>query len=222
LPASLKAAYGGALDFPRATARPVDVAANFVPTLDGVVSYQIPHKSGGGEISGFNEEDQFIMGLLRSSTDAVLFGSGTLHGDSGHVLTPEFIYPQLRDDFRSFRQTVLEKPVHPLNVVMTGSGEIKLDEPTFHTPELSTLIITTEAGYDRLRRDHGSELSITQIRAVSHEGSKVAPSAALKILSEEFNVERLVLKGGPTVFGQFLAQGLIDELFLTLSPQIAG
>ena len=108
LPASLKAAYGGALDFPRPTARPVDVVANFVPTLDGVVSYQIPHKSGGGEISGFNEEDQFIMGLLRSSTDAVLFGSGTLHGDSGHVRIPEFIYPQLRDDFRSFRRPYLK------------------------------------------------------------------------------------------------------------------
>src|SRR5512133_2052198 len=67
-----------------------------------VISYRIPHKSGGGEISGVNEEDQFIMGLLRSSADAVLFGSGTLHGDSGHVRIPEFIYPQLRDDFRSF------------------------------------------------------------------------------------------------------------------------
>lgn len=34
---------------------------------------------------------------------------------------------------------------------------------------------------------------------------------------------RLLLhEGGPTVFGQFLSAGAIDELFLTLAPQVAG
>lgn len=218
----LKEAYGGDLDLPLPTARPVYVAANFVTTLDGVASFLVPGKSGGGEISGFNEEDQFIMGLLRSLADAVLVGSGTLHGDSRHVRIPEFVYPPLREEFRSFRRTILRKPIHPLNVVITGSGKIKLDEPTFHTPELSTLILTNEAGHRRLRRDHGGALAATQVRTVSPGEGRVSPSAALKILREEFGVERLVLEGGPKLLGQFLADGLVDELFLTLSPQIAG
>ncbi len=221
LPARLKAAYGGDLDFPRPAMLPVHVAANFVTTLDGMVSYQIPGKAGGGEISGFDEGDQFIMGLLRSRADAILFGSGTLHGDTGHVRIPEFIYPGLRDEFRSFRRT-LQKPLHPLNVVVTGSGEINLDEPTFHTPNLVTLIITTATGQDRLRRDHGDGLSVTQVRTLGGEGNRVAPSGVLKLLREEFGVEQIVLEGGPTLFGQFLADGQVDELFLTLSPQIAG
>ena len=35
-------------------------------------------------------------------------------------------------------------------------------------------------------------------------------------------MQLLLHEGGPTVFGQFLGVGAIDELFLTLAPQIAG
>ena len=35
--------------------------------------------TGEGNISGFDESDRFIMGLLRASADAVMVGSGTLH-----------------------------------------------------------------------------------------------------------------------------------------------
>jgi len=32
----------------------------------------------------------------------------------------------------------------------------------------------------------------------------------------------LLHEGGPTLFGQFLSAEAVDELFVTLSPQIAG
>ena len=32
----------------------------------------------------------------------------------------------------------------------------------------------------------------------------------------------LLHEGGPTLFGHFLSAGLVDELFLTMAPQIAG
>lgn len=35
-------------------------------------------------------------------------------------------------------------------------------------------------------------------------------------------MRRLLHEGGPTLFGQFLGAEAVDELFLTLSPQIAG
>jgi riboflavin biosynthesis pyrimidine reductase len=222
LPPPLNAAYGGDLWLPVPSARPLYVAANFVSTLDGVASYQIAGYSGGGQISGFDPGDQLIMALLRSLADAVLIGSGTLHGDPGHVRTAEFICPSLRSEFRSFRQATLQKPIHPLNVVVTGSGQINLDEPTFHTPDLQTLIITTLDGYDRLRREHGPSLRDTEVRTTGDAGGRVSPVAALQILHQEFGVAQLLIEGGPSLFGQFLAEALIDELFLTLSPQVAG
>jgi riboflavin biosynthesis pyrimidine reductase len=221
LPAPLRTAYGGDLNFPAHGLRSVHVFANFVATLDGIVSFQTAGKSGGGEISGFNAEDRFVMALLRSAADAVLLGSGTLHGDPGHVRTPEFICPSFREEFRSFRQNVLKKPVHPLNVVITGSGRIDLDEPTFHTPELPVVLITTAKGYDRLRSDHGRSLARVEVRTTGDQGA-VSPAAAVHILHEQFGVERLLHEGGPNLFSRFLGDGLIHELFLTLAPQIAG
>ncbi len=77
LPADLRTQYGGDLRFPSAAAERLYVA-NFVSTLDGVVSYDVPGQSGGAQISGANEGDRFIMGLLRASADAVLVGGGTV------------------------------------------------------------------------------------------------------------------------------------------------
>jgi riboflavin biosynthesis pyrimidine reductase len=55
----------------------------------------------------------------------------------------------------------------------------------------------------------------------SSRGS-IAPQAILQLLKSQFGVKTLLHEGGPTLFGQFLAASVVDELFLTLSPQIAG
>ena len=83
----LRIAYGGDLWFPPSRAQRPYVIGNFVSTVDGVVSYEIAGESGGGNISGFDESDRFIMGLLRASADAVMVGSGTLH-----QTTPEHLF----------------------------------------------------------------------------------------------------------------------------------
>src|SRR5580700_9495980 len=80
LPEGLRALYDGDLYFPAGPAERPYVIENFVETLDGVVSFNLPGQSSGGEISGRNEGDRFIMGLLRASADAVMVGSGTVRG----------------------------------------------------------------------------------------------------------------------------------------------
>jgi hypothetical protein len=54
----------GRLHFPMSPGQPY-VVGNFVTTMDGVVSLNLPGQSGGGEISGFNTHDRMVMGLLR-------------------------------------------------------------------------------------------------------------------------------------------------------------
>ncbi|HLG51580.1 MAG TPA: hypothetical protein VKY56_08085, partial [Chloroflexota bacterium] len=63
MPPALAALYGE-LCFPHHAPRPY-VIANFVTTLDGVVSLGLPGQSGGGEISGNNPHDRLVMGILR-------------------------------------------------------------------------------------------------------------------------------------------------------------
>jgi riboflavin biosynthesis pyrimidine reductase len=213
----LQVLYGGDLAFPPHPDRP-HVVANFVQTIDGVVSYAIPGRAGGGEISGFDAADRFVMGLLRSCADAVMVASGTLHADSGHVRTPGFICPEAAGLYAELRSA---RSRDPLNVIVTGSGRVDLTEATFHTPGLETLIVTTEDGERRLRSEHGQRLRVTRVRAVAEAGL-VPPAEVLGVLRREFGVGVLLHEGGPRLLGAFLAARAIDELFLTLAPQVAG
>ncbi len=58
--AELERLYGGNLLFPEMQDRPY-VIGNFVESLDGIVSFLIPGKSGGSPISGSSAEDHFVM-----------------------------------------------------------------------------------------------------------------------------------------------------------------
>jgi riboflavin biosynthesis pyrimidine reductase len=216
----LRALYGGGLELPRPSGRPY-VITNFVETLDGVVSFGLPGRSGGGEVSGFDAADQFVMGLLRACADAVVFASGTLHGDSGHVRTPAFIYPAASELYAALRAHAGRRTAVPLNVIVTGSGRLDLGEPTFHTPGLETLVVTTEEGERRLRADHGDGLRVTRVRAVADRGP-VPPAAVTRLLHHELGVHLLLHEGGPRLHGSFLAAGLVDEMFVTVAPQVAG
>src|SRR6202142_867661 len=109
-PEGLRARYDGNLSFPPAPEDRPYCIANFVSTLDGVVSFNIRGQSEGAQISNSNEEDRFIMGLLRASADAVVVGSGTLQaaGPQGSWL-PEDIYPAAKDLYQEYRTEVIRK-----------------------------------------------------------------------------------------------------------------
>jgi riboflavin biosynthesis pyrimidine reductase len=223
LPPGLRELYDGDLQFPTSPADQPFVVANFVSTLDGVVSYEIKGQAGGSTISGSDPADRFIMGLLRASVDAVLVGAGTLHDVSPQSLwTPESTYPDAKDLYAEYRVNVLHKPEYPLLVVVSGSGKLELDRAIFRTPAARTIVITTSAGRDALARAGAAKLPTVQVHALDAAGGTIAPLAILRLLSGDLGVRRLLHEGGPTLFGQFLAAEVIDELFLTLSPQIAG
>ncbi len=220
LPNELQRLYGGDLFFCTPSDGGPYVVSNFVETIDGVVSFGLPGRSGGEEISGGKAEDLFTMGLLRTMADAVLFGAGSLNAAHGHLRTPEFVYPQTKELFAQLRAR-LGKPPLPLSVILTASGNINLDEATFHTPGLEAVVITTKEGALRLAHVNGSKPAAVAVRSTGESGS-TTPAAVLKILADEFRVRLLLVEGGPTVFGVFLAAEMVDELFLTLAPQIAG
>jgi riboflavin biosynthesis pyrimidine reductase len=44
----------------------------------------------------------------------------------------------------------------------------------------------------------------------------------MRKLRTEFGVRTLLCEGGPTLFGALVAEGLVDELFLTITPHLVG
>ena len=194
---------------------------NFVSTVDGVVSYEIAGKSGGGDISGFDEPDRFIMGLLRASADAVMVGSGTLHQTTPeHLFVADSVFPAAHDLYALYRSEALKKTAPPLQVVVSGSGRVDLTRAIFRTPGIRTLIVTVQAGIDLLEASGVESLVSTEVRSL--EGPIIAPASVLQLLRAEFGVSLLLHEGGPTLFGRFMADGCVDELFLTVAPQVAG
>jgi riboflavin biosynthesis pyrimidine reductase len=222
LPQELRELYDGDLQFRTSnTSRPF-VVTNFVSTLDGVVSYEIEGKSGGSTISGSDPSDRFIMGLLRASADAVMVGAGTLRDVSVKSLwTPEYVYPDAKHLYAEYR-AALGKPEYPLLVIVSGSGQLELERAIFRTPAMRTVVITTAAGKDELTRRGAATLSSVEVHTLDPGDGGVAPDAMLQLLQSQYGVKTLLHEGGPTLFGQFLAAEAVDELFLTLSPQIAG
>jgi riboflavin biosynthesis pyrimidine reductase len=223
LPPELREMYDGDLRFGASSAGRPYVIANFVSTLDGVVSYAIKGKSSGSAISDSNPADRFIMGLLRASADAVMAGAGTLQAVGANSLwTPEYVYPDAKRLYAEYRINALHKREYPLLVIVSGSGRLELERAIFKTSAMRTVVVTTQDGKDELTRRGAATLSSVEVRALNSKSGSIDPLAILDLLQGQFGVNTLLHEGGPTLFGQFLAAEAVDELFLTLSPQIAG
>ena len=216
LPPELTTLYGH-LSYPAYAAKPY-VIGNFVTSLDGVAALNAPGHNGGGDISGFNEQDHMIMGLLRATADAIIVGAGTLRVARNHRWTAAHIYPPLTDAYQQLRNS-LGKSAPPLNVFVTEHGNISLDLPVFQSSEVPVLIVTTKQAQSRIYAQNIP--SSVQISILESTG----PLNARAILQEVTRVRQcdvILTEGGPRLFGDFLAEKCLDELFLTLAPQIAG
>lgn len=226
LPAALATLYNGGLAVPEGTAtgRPY-VYANFVESIDGVVSYNAPGQVGGGVISGGKEQDKMVMGLLRARADAVIFGTSSLRADANHPRIPSYIYRPLAAEYDKYRSMLGRQSPYPLTVVMTESGQIDLTDRTFSVPGVHTLVATTAKGRDFLAQQSipaPIEVRVVETGQEEQTESGVSPAAALKLLAEHYGVRVALYEGGPTLLASFLKAHLIDELFLTFSPQIVG
>jgi riboflavin biosynthesis pyrimidine reductase len=218
LPLELATRYGH-LSFPLHPERPY-VISNFVTTLDGVASLSVPGNEGGGAISGNNQHDRMVMGLLRAISDAVIVGAGTLRGSPQHIWTADFIFPSLANAFCDLR-TRLGKSKSPLNVIVTAHGEIDPSLPVFQSGKVSVLIVTTASGARRLYKINLPPS--VQIGIVKSEIS-ISATEILHEVARAFKKEMdmILVEGGPQLMGNFYAERALDEQFLTLAPQVAG
>jgi riboflavin biosynthesis pyrimidine reductase len=215
LPAALAALYGP-LSLLRRSGAPV-VLGNFVATLDGVVSLKEPGQSGGGPISGNNRHDRLVMGLLRAASDAVVVGAGTLKDVAQHVWTPAHVFPQLARAFDQLR-AALGKQGQPLTVLVSGSGELDLGLPVFSAGQAPVLILTTEEGLQKLPGQLPAGVRATALQPQGHLSAR----AIVAHLAQAEGATTILSEGGPRLIGAFLDEGALDDLFLTVAPQIAG
>ncbi len=217
LPAELRARFGARLEIPLRPDRPT-IAVNFVSTLDGVVALDRDGATGGREISGGFEPDRFLMGLLRATADAVLVGAGTVRASRTHAWTPGQAHPASAASYAGWRRALGLAETGPTTVMVSASGELDPTHLGLADPDLSVIVVTTSAGARRLRdlpRRH-------HVEVVAVADAERVPIEALLDLLRERGFGLVLSEGGPTLFGELLAARAVDELFLTVAPQVAG
>ena len=185
--------------------------ANFVQSVDGVVAIS-EATSSGPLISGNSLADRFVMGLLRAFADAVLVGAATVRDTPKHHWTADHIFPALAGEFEQMRHR-LGRTARPELVVLTNRGDLDLTHPAL---QAGALILTTDAGAARLR----PLLPVTcRMEVLGRDSVDVAD--AVDFLHQAGH-HAILSEAGPSVMGQLLAARLVDDLFLTVAPVVAG
>jgi riboflavin biosynthesis pyrimidine reductase len=208
LPGPLEEAYG-AFGLPDEV-----VYANFASSVDGVVAFEPGvRRSAGSLLTDGRLSDRFLMGLLRACADAILIGAGTLRAEPEHLWTPGHVYPDAAVSFALLRAGLGLAP-EPELVVVSASGRLPLQARALRK---GATILTTPGGARRL------ELGLPAASRVETigEGSEVELKEALAGLRAR-GLGRLLTEGGPRLAAGLVAGGLLDELFLTLAPVLAG
>lgn len=174
---------------------------NMAMTLDGKVTLGQPGKLLSGSMA-----DRLGMDELRAVSDAVIIGAGTLRAENPRM---RIRTPRLREE--RIRRGM---PPDPRYIIVTGKGELPFSARIFR--EDHPLILTTQRGLDQLKPLEER----AEIRAFGEE--RVNLGQALFILKEEYGICHLLCEGGPNLAFEMIREGLMDELFLTLSPLLKG
>jgi riboflavin biosynthesis pyrimidine reductase len=215
LPAAFRR-YGARLAIPLHDDRPT-VIVNFVESLDGVVTFDPEHGSGA-EISGFNEPDRFVMGLVRTLADGIVVGAGTVRAAPNHVWTTAAVHRASGEAAAAWRRELGLAP-QPALLVVSASGNVPAGHPALSVPGVRVLILTTPAGRDRLR---AVDVGAATIHVATPDVRGHVTGAAIVDAARSLGIRLLLSEGGPHLTATLVAGTLVDELFLTVAPQVLG
>jgi riboflavin-specific deaminase-like protein len=179
------------------------VRANMVASLDG--SAVKDGRSGG--LGG--PADKEVFGVLRSLCDAVLVGAGTARAEGYRA-------PRAKEADAERRRAAGQRPA-PVLVLVTRRLDLDPASALFAGDGAQRTIVVTSGSSDRAARDRLAEIADLVVAG----DDQVDVAAALDELAGR-GLTRVLCEGGPSLLGDVAAAGRLDELCLTISPQLVG
>jgi riboflavin-specific deaminase-like protein len=176
------------------------VIANMVASADGRAT--LSGRSGGLG----NEADRQIFLDLRTQVDAVMAGTATI--------AIERYGPLIKSAERQERRRERGLDEVPLAVTATRSLELPAAAPLFSEPGARIVVLTNS---DREPPPCAAALTIERI-----PGDPLDLTEGMRRLRSTHGVRSVLMEGGPTLLAAMMAAGLVDELFLTHAPKLAG
>jgi riboflavin biosynthesis pyrimidine reductase len=175
------------------------LAMNFAATVDGRATI--------GGVSGpiGSATDTAMLAGLRTRFDAVMIGAGTMRAERYGRLVGD---PEKRGERE--REGL---PDDPLMVIVSGRLDLPWDAPLFTAGEGRVLILTASEA-------EPPEVA-TPLLVVRHDKFVDLPEA-LRQLRQEHGVRALLCEGGPGLHAELEGGGMVDDLFLTIAPKLAG
>lgn len=177
------------------------VVLNMVATVDGRATV------AGRTAPISSEPDRRLFHALRTSVDAIMIGSGTVREERYGRLVRD---PALRE---VRRRRGLEPD--PLAIVVSGRLHLPADLPLLQDPDSRVVILTASA--DELE---GCAAHVEYLRTPA--GERLDLAAMLARLRAEHGVRSILCEGGPHLNASLVPAGLVDELFVSVAPMLAG
>ncbi|MDO5736074.1 MAG: pyrimidine reductase family protein [Propionibacteriaceae bacterium] len=175
---------------------------NFISSVDGAATSQ-------GRSGGLGDDaDHRVFDLLRRPADAVLVGAGT-------VRTEGYAAMRLDEESVSWRAE-RGMPPHPVFVLITGHLDLDPDSPIFTDAPVRPVIYTVADAPDDRRRLLAAVADVVDVGE-----SDVDPVSVRQDLVSR-GLVHVQAEGGPSLFGSFLAAGVVDELCVTLAPTLVA
>lgn len=180
---------------------------NMVASLDGRAAVD------GKAASLGSPTDRALMRALRARADAVMTGAGTIRAEKLTLTIPE--------DLARSREARGLAP-QPLAVIATTTGDDIPLEKNLLGSSPDNLLILTSTGIPKERSAILS--SYASVEAVPKEpaSDRLDPKQALITLKERYDINMLLVEGGPALNHALVSAGLVDEIFLTLAPKLLG
>ena len=179
------------------------VRAMMVTTLDGAAA-------GPDGLSGSisSSVDKAVFHAVRRLADAVLVGAGTVRAEG---------YGPIRAAAADVTARA-EAGLAPAPVLAIVSGSLDLDfTGGLFTESTVRPIVITGAAPD----PHRAALAHEHCDLVATSEPRPSAASILAIL-EDRGLRRVVCEGGPTLLESLVAEGLLDEADITVSPTFAG
>jgi riboflavin biosynthesis pyrimidine reductase len=175
---------------------------NMVSTADGRATL-----AGRSGAIGAQADKALFLGL-RTAVDGVMAGAGTVRAEGYRRL--------VRDERRRKIRREHGLAEEPLACIVSGRLSVGKDVPLLADPDARVAILTAS----QASLPHECRAEIAYVRAV-RDGVLDLPGA-MSQLRERHDIRTLLCEGGPHLNAQLLVAGLVDELFLSLSPKLAG
>ncbi|MFN2557027.1 MAG: dihydrofolate reductase family protein [Nitriliruptorales bacterium] len=190
------------LAFSAAPSRRPHVYLDMIASVDGAATL-------AGRTAGLGgPADKLVFHRLRETCDAILVGAST-------VRIEDYGPPRPSEEAQARRRARGLASV-PRLVVMTATAALSPASRVFSDPQRRPLVITVEDAPSHRVEELQPVADIVQAGV-----SQVDLGAAMARLRAE-GMAYVLCEGGPTLNGQLLAARVVDELFLTLAPQVVG